>query len=192
MKDYVDTTGCFIYRAFHELGDEKRLPLTMIIPQPRIQQWVEMARKSSQDIRSLGCFTSRFDLCNEYGTPFWWVEAYPWDHPKSKHGKWTELYNLRQRIKDCEVRPGEFWYNETGRDCDGVVYESSPSLFKGNWYDWLKHIDHTAEWADGPFCLHIIHPDDVEDIQPYSRDLALEAFEDGHPHVLSEVRYETH
>ncbi len=45
------------------------------------------------------------------------------------------------------------------------------------------------EWADGPCNLTPCHPEDLP--ESYSRDLAMEAYEDGHPHVVSEVRFES-
>jgi hypothetical protein len=44
--------------------------------------------------------------------------------------------------------------------------------------------DHTAKWADGPFYFSIISPSEASKIHYSSRDRTLEAFEDGHPHVI--------
>jgi hypothetical protein len=69
-----------------------------------------------------------------------------------------------------------------GMDCDcsqytGVRYEA-PATF----YGVLRVVDDYGKWADGPFGWRVASPD--EEIVRTSRDLALEAFEDGHPHVV--------
>jgi hypothetical protein len=48
-------------------------------------------------------------------------------------------------------------------------------------YRW---IDKKYEHAEGPFHWNLVTPTQAKGIEPSSRDLALEAFEDGHPHVV--------
>lgn len=50
----------------------------------------------------------------------------------------------------------------------------------------IKHLTNRLNampCVDGPFNLTICDPDNVQQAAP-SRDLALEAFEDGHQHVV--------
>jgi hypothetical protein len=71
---------------------------------------------------------------------------------------------------------------ESGRDCDCVEYfgvrhviDATPAAFNALRAD-------IAEYADGPFRLEVSPwTDETEYV---SRDLALEAYEDGHPHHI--------
>lgn len=72
----------------------------------------------------------------------------------------------------------------SGRDCDGVQYSGQVCLVDATVQAVDEHINHTYEWADGPCYFYLAHPIHAERIQYASRDLTLEAFEDGHPHVL--------
>ena len=98
-----------------------------------------------------------------------------------------------------------------GMDCDGVRYSGDTKIITitgpdryvrfdqetGNEIDFKSlrqavdhHIEHTLYWADGPCNYRLISVADATLIEYHSRDLGLEAFEDGHSHCLSEVRYE--
>ena len=71
-----------------------------------------------------------------------------------------------------------------GRDCDGEQWEGLVSLVPATKQAVEGHIQHNFEWADGPLWHHLERPSVAKGIPYSSRDLALEAFEDGHPHVL--------
>jgi hypothetical protein len=89
---------------------------------------------------------------------------------------------LAQRIAECDIGDGTVFVAEFGRDCDGSQYQRSARLLPASVKAYWAEVNRIAEWADGPFQLLICDPDDLP--EPWSRDLALEAFEDGHPHVL--------
>lgn len=72
----------------------------------------------------------------------------------------------------------------SGRDCDGVSYAGEIRLVEANKDAVEKHINDTFAWADGPCGYVLMAPSAAEEIEYQSRDLTLEAFEDGHPHVL--------
>lgn len=73
----------------------------------------------------------------------------------------------------------------SGMDCDCSSYARQYTIDVPNSVPHLKRwFDEHNEWLDGPESLSFIHPDAVDASQNYSRDLALEAFEDGHPHVV--------
>lgn len=70
-----------------------------------------------------------------------------------------------------------------GRDCDMAQWDNrvtilpaSVAAVNGWWSEAYK-------WAEGPIWGHLERPSVAEGIESESRDLALEAFEDGHPHV---------
>lgn len=89
---------------------------------------------------------------------------------------------LAARLQAC-AQGGQVRITESGRDCDGVRYAdrdrgciaATPAAY------WKLHSE-IADWADGPFSLCIEQPD--YEPEPTSRDLTLEAFENGHPHYL--------
>ena len=72
----------------------------------------------------------------------------------------------------------------SGRDCDGSRYENSVAIVEANKKALESHIEHSYEWADGPCAYYIERPSVARELKHSSRDLALEAFEDGHSHVI--------
>jgi hypothetical protein len=72
----------------------------------------------------------------------------------------------------------------SGMDCDCVRYSGDAHLVKANWRAIEKHVYDTYKWADGPCGYYITTPSAAAEIERQSRDLALEAFEDGHPHCV--------
>jgi hypothetical protein len=72
-----------------------------------------------------------------------------------------------------------------GMDCDGSAWDDRfycllpaiPTLIQR----WLNE---KYEQAEGPESYWLVKPSEVEDHEEQNRDLALEAFEDGHSHVL--------
>jgi len=99
------------------------------------------------------------------------------------HKKLAKRWQTQARIEEY-ASDGLIFLVESGRDCDGVQYsghvhscEASPGALRA-----LE--DDINAWADGPFSLAFIHKHDAEQIEYTSRDLGLEAFENGHQHVL--------
>ena len=69
-------------------------------------------------------------------------------------------------------------------DCDCTAYsrawiEDAPRSIVA----WLRAYERHCEWLDGPESTSFAPPSQIE---PHyrSRDLALEAYEDGHPHHI--------
>jgi hypothetical protein len=73
---------------------------------------------------------------------------------------------------------------ESGMDCDGVQYSGIVYLVEANKAVIKAHIEHSLNWADGPMYFSLEKPSKAEKIEYASRDLGMEAHEDGHPHVL--------
>jgi len=71
-----------------------------------------------------------------------------------------------------------------GRDCDGVRFSGDVRLVDATPAAVDEHIDHTYQWADGPMGYTIMQPSVALGVRYTIRDLTLEAFEDGHPHVI--------
>jgi len=87
---------------------------------------------------------------------------------------------LAQKIR-TRAENGEIGIVESGMDCDCSKYVHS-RLMTAVPFAVERWIDESYEAADGPIHVSIEHPDDLPENE--SRDLALEAFEDGHPHVV--------
>ena len=74
---------------------------------------------------------------------------------------------------------------EGGMDCDGVRYSGKVRLVDATVAEVDAHIEHACNWADGPIHFSIEAPSVAEaEIEYESRDLGMEAFEDGHSHCL--------
>jgi hypothetical protein len=73
----------------------------------------------------------------------------------------------------------------SGMDCDCSAYRRQYTIEVPNSVQALKrwYEDHVSS-LDGPESLNFIHPSKVDKTKNESRDLALEAWEDGHPHVV--------
>lgn len=90
---------------------------------------------------------------------------------------------LAQTISNA-AEGGQIAVVESGRDCDGVRYWGDVTLLPATLVHFNQHWEKRAKWADGPFHLDIARPSEALRTHRGSRDLALEAFEDGHPHCL--------
>jgi len=91
---------------------------------------------------------------------------------------------IRKFEKDGKVRISDRFH-----DCDHAV-STCTRLVQATLVHVIAHMDDLYSNAEGCGSAWIHSPDDTCD--PDFRDLALEAFEDGHAHSISEVRYETH
>jgi len=72
----------------------------------------------------------------------------------------------------------------SGRDCDNVRYAGEVRLVKADWRSIEAADDDYNEWADGPCGYYLERPSVATGIHYRSRDLALEAFENGHAHHI--------
>ncbi len=91
--------------------------------------------------------------------------------------------SMHKAIRDLSEN-GEIAVVWSGMDCDCVQYSGSVSIIDADWRSVQEHIDNQYEWAEGPLYYSFEKPSVAEKIEYESRDLALEAFEDGHPHVI--------
>lgn len=88
---------------------------------------------------------------------------------------------LAQHIKDSTV-DGMVCRYESGMDCDCVQFAYERNIPAPTVIEFERDRDSAYEWADGP--LHIGIGEPVDEPESHSRDLAMEAYEDGHPHVV--------
>lgn len=94
---------------------------------------------------------------------------------------------LQTELAECTIN-GVTGIVESGRDCDCVQYlHSSTHRFSGV-YAFEKFREDQCYWSDGIHYVSLCRPDELPGNE--SRDLALEAFEDGHAHVVSAARFD--
>ena len=72
----------------------------------------------------------------------------------------------------------------SGRDCDGVAYNGDVHYVRAELLAVEGRIDWYGAQADAPWHHYIARPSDAMTLAYESRDLTLEAFEDGHSHVI--------
>ena len=73
---------------------------------------------------------------------------------------------------------------ESGMDCDCVRYSGRVHIVDATEEAVEELYDYVYKWADGPVSLAFCKPSVAKQVRYTSRDLALEAFEDGHPHSI--------
>jgi hypothetical protein len=88
---------------------------------------------------------------------------------------------LIRTIAEC-AEDGKVAVIESGMDCDGSEYRGFRRLIDANVKAFDALHSRIAKSADGWFTLTVERPS--TDVEYSSRDLALEAFEDGHPYSL--------
>ena len=86
-----------------------------------------------------------------------------------------------RRIREC-TENGKVAVVEGGMDCDCVRYEGRVHIFDADPKLFWDQLDRMYYNAEGPIHWSIFRPSAVEEVQYSSRDLALEAFENGHPY----------
>ena len=89
---------------------------------------------------------------------------------------------LHRMVRKYASPHGKLLVTESGRDCDGVQYAGTPHIIDATVKAFDELHDHRAEWADGPFTLTPVPWGTV--LVYRSRDLGLEAYEDGHAHCI--------
>ena len=94
----------------------------------------------------------------------------------------AERVQIKAQLDHC-TEDGNVCIVESGMDCDSVRYchgrvKPTPTVIA-----YMRDCDSMYEWADGPCHMGICKPS--ERPESYSRDLAMEAFENGHPHYIS-------
>lgn len=102
----------------------------------------------------------------------------------------NERVRIAENIAGYADKDGKIWIQDGGRDCDMCESTSAPYPIPGGAFSYQHRLHMLYEWAEGPVWMWPVKPDQIEEAEYGSRDLALEAFEDGHPHVVSHVRYE--
>lgn len=79
---------------------------------------------------------------------------------------------------------GEVAVVESGMDCDCVQYSGHVTITTADVRAVEDHIAERLAWADGPINFRLMKPSEARGLVARSRDLALEAYENGHQHVV--------
>ena len=96
------------------------------------------------------------------------------------HKRINERALLDDLIEKHRRPDGTVLVSESGMDCDCVSYSGRMHTIEASRAAYYELLDSLGEWADGPFTLQI-----VSEPESYQcRDLAMEAYEDGHPQVV--------
>lgn len=96
-------------------------------------------------------------------------------------GRMYQRVALQQVIADC-IEDGQICGVTSGMDCDCVQYTHMTIIDNPTPVALLAMEEDTYYWADGPTGVGYCKPSERPEIR--SRDLAMEAFENGHPHVV--------
>ena len=107
------------------------------------------------------------------------------------HWRINERACYEVQMREHQTADGFFWYQDGGRDCDMCEATSRPYKMRASLMLWQRHVNNLYDWAEGPVWFWMVKECDLPKCEYGSRDLALEAFEDGHSHVVSRVRFET-
>lgn len=78
---------------------------------------------------------------------------------------------------------GRVWVLHTSTDCDhtrGEYLHQIPASVLA----WDRMETAAYDCAEGPQSFSLLHAHEAEEYRPQTRDLALEAWEDGHPHCI--------
>ena len=91
----------------------------------------------------------------------------------------AKIADLIKQRKDGDKLYVRVW----SRDCDmceGTSRHTIPASVMA--YEQLCNYEY--EYAEGPVSITIMTKEENEEYKPHFRDRALEAFEDGHPHII--------
>jgi hypothetical protein len=79
---------------------------------------------------------------------------------------------------------GEIAVVWSGRDCDGVRYAGQVRIVEATSKVVIAHVQRTHANAEGPCSYMLMPPSEAVEVEYTSRDLTMEAFEDGHQHCI--------
>ena len=88
-----------------------------------------------------------------------------------------------RQVKEFAER-GKIAMVNSGMDCDCSRWENAHSIIPATVEAVDKWVDDFYANAEGPQSYHLERPSVAKQLQHSSRDLALEAFEDGHPYSI--------
>lgn len=104
--------------------------------------------------------------------------------PAAIHYKINDRADWQRQIE--RAREGdEIGVVISGMDCDCTAYHRERVIPVPGLVEWQRREARRREWLDGPESLQLVRPSEIDPDAGYSRDLAMEAFENGHAHSVS-------
>lgn len=117
------------------------------------------------------------------GLPYIQIDVKPNHRLMAMHNRLSIRKRLNEACFIADNGKPMVYVEVYGMDCDCTQYShlsTAPATFKA--YEAWQ--DEQLEWADGPMHFSIMPEHEADSFRSYSRDLAMEAYEDGHPHVI--------
>jgi len=116
-----------------------------------------------------------------------WLDLYRIIRSCGDRGSFVEESRLMERVEVADTirrytEDGQIAVVTSGMDCDCSQYIRSTLRTNLTPVAFLAARDDDYTWADGPINVGLCRPS--ERPESASRDLAMEAYEDGHPHVV--------
>ena len=90
---------------------------------------------------------------------------------------------MAEHIRGCS-EDGRIAIVTAGMDCDGSAWANRVSLVDAVPRKVEHYLERYYAEAEGPQSHELARPSQVADLHAVHRDLAMEAYEDGHPHSL--------
>lgn len=116
------------------------------------------------------------------------IRTVEWLHKGSELEASDALVNLQRAIGIAQIEllaeDGKVAVIESGRDCDCVEYDGRVHIIEATVEAFDALHDSISEWADGPFRLQLSKVSEATGVKYQSRDLVMEARENGHPHYI--------
>ncbi|MCK5602378.1 hypothetical protein KAR91_10925 [Candidatus Pacearchaeota archaeon] len=150
-------------------------------------------RNEIRDIANIFASCDKFSGKFENGDTvlLWLLNSYlPSLGSNTIHQTLVRRFELAERIAKCRRPDGLMYVTEGGMDCDGVQYSGTIHECEATLRGYEKLQYDINSWADGPFSTCPITVEEAKKTTYSSRDLAMEAFEDGHSHILSTVPFD--
>lgn len=115
------------------------------------------------------------------------------DRLQQRHEATREYLDFVIRVKQC-TEDGKICLVESGRDCDGVQYSGHTSTIEAKEGETMlqavkREMALAYQNAEGPCHVYVASPSEAEFIEYSSRDLVMEAYEDGHAHSIHPHAY---
>lgn len=119
-----------------------------------------------------------------WGRRIWWRDERRAARARRRyHADLMARWDLMAEI-EAKAVDGQIYVQTGGRDCDMCEWTSKPVAMPADWRAYQDAVDELHECAEGPVWYWIVDPRDLPDARWGSRDLALEAFENGHAHIV--------
>lgn len=117
-----------------------------------------------------------------------WLYIKAINHMLERKSHIHEIINDRaafyEEAAKCIGKDGRLYVEESGMDCDCVKYSGILHTIEPTFRAWDKLNEQVYMDAEGPFYLRMVPADRLQEIKYSSRDLAMEAHEDGHDHIV--------